>query len=91
MKVTVCTTVDVEAEVDVTLNDCINEWFSTLDMEFETVDGPEPRKALPIVDGATKVLAAVPDSVIMAANADARTEVVYRLERLLERWRMGLK
>lgn len=81
MKVRVCEDVTVDTEVDVDLHDVITEYWLRIESADEL-----PRGALSVVDGATRILAAVPDSIIARASPMAVTEAINRLTIELTRW-----
>ena len=82
MKVSICEDVTVETEVDVSVDDLLSECWKQIE---EAKEG-ERRTILSVVDSATKILAAVPDSVLQLSPPEARTAVVLRLRKEIERW-----
>jgi hypothetical protein len=74
MKVQVCKSVDVEAYVDVEIEDVLNEGFARFNEEGLTLKG-----VLPIIDSATRLLAKVTDGMIAGFSEQARGEILKRL------------
>ena len=81
MKVNAWKNVDIECEVDVTLDDCINEMLDIANSE----DGP--RRKLSAIDGATKVLEKItPDMVaeLLSKNPAAVVLIRGRLQKWID-------
>jgi len=79
MKVNAYKTVDVECEVDVSLEDCVNEMLG-----FAEKEGPHWRK-LQAVDGATKILEMVtPEMVAEKLGPSAYDFIRKRLSKWIE-------
>lgn len=89
MKVQLCETVsvDVETEVDVSVNDILMEFsrqLETCTMNDELP--PYKRLALPLIDFATKMMAEIPDEAITGYKESQRDEVYSRLNAEMIRW-----
>jgi len=86
MKVRMCETVDVEAEVEVSPNAILDEF--RLRIEDAMADSSCPVKSvfLPLVDFATKLLSRIPAEAIGKCKDSQRAEVVSRLRAEAERW-----
>lgn len=86
MRVTMCETVDVETEVDVSINDVLAEFGDRIEQADQAGDLPYRSVYLPLVDFATKLLARIPQKGIGACKDSQRAEVVKRLTAEAERW-----
>lgn len=84
MKVRMCETVDVEAEVEVSPEAILQEFAA----RFEDAGDDYPVKSayLPLVDFATKLLERIPSKAIGKCKDSQRAEVVARLQAEAERW-----
>lgn len=56
MKCSIVKNLDIEAEVDVDLDDVINEFFSRVNEENQ-----HPRLTIAVIDSCTRILGRVPD------------------------------
>ncbi len=80
MKVNVYKTVDVECECDVSLDDCINEFFDIAEKDKEM-----PRRLLLAVDAATKILDRItPEMVKLSELTAAQAVIKIRLEKWIK-------
>lgn len=86
MRVTMCQNVDVEAEVDVSIDDVLAEFSQRFDDAEKSGDCPHRSVYLPLVDVATRLMACVPSKAITACLDSQRAEVVERLQAEIERW-----
>jgi hypothetical protein len=77
-------TVDVEAEVDVTVTEVLIEFGKML--EEVGSDLPVRRTFLPLVDFAMRLLAQIPIAAIAQCKGSQRAEIVHRLQAEAERW-----
>jgi len=86
MKVRMCETVDVEAEVEISPEAILNEF--SLRFEDAMADSSLPVKSafLPLVDFATKLLARIPAKAIGKCKDSQREEIVKRLRAEADRW-----
>lgn len=84
MKVRMCETVDVEAEVEISPEAILNEFAA----RFEDAGNDLPVRSayLPLVDFATKLLARIPAKAIGKCQESQRAEVVKRLQAEADRW-----
>jgi|GEM_PF-6226250 len=82
MRCTIVKSIDVEAEVDVDIDDLFGELFDRIDSSL-----PESvRQLLPSLDVATKLLARVTDEHIAAMPPKARVELLKRLTEQAKRY-----
>lgn len=77
MKVNAWKNVDIECEVDVSLDDCINELLGIADEEGM------PLRKLQAIDGATKIMDKITPEMVASRLTDAGRELI-RLR--LQRW-----
>jgi hypothetical protein len=88
MRVQMCETVsvDVEATVDVDVNEVLMEFSRRFEEAELNRDLPMKYAYLPMLDFATKLLARIPTSAIGHCSDAARAEMVKRLTDEAERW-----
>lgn len=86
MRVTMIQNVDVEAEVDVSIDDVLEEFGRRFQDAEDAGECPHRSVYLPLVDLATRLLARVPSKAIVACQDSQRAEVVKRLTAEAERW-----
>ena len=86
MKVRMCETVDVEAEVEVSPEAILNEFAARIEDATGESKPPINSVFLPLVDFATKLLARIPAEAIGKCKDSQRAEVVSRLQAEAERW-----
>ena len=86
MKVTMCQNVDIEAEVEVSVNDVLAEFGKRFEEAQQIGDLPVRSAYLPLVDFATRLMAQIPQQAISRCLDSQRAEVVQRLKAESERW-----
>jgi len=86
MRVTMFQNVDVEAEVDVSIDDVLAEFSRRFEEAEQSGECPHRSVYLPLIDLATRLMARVPPKAITACQDSQRAEVVTRLQAEIERW-----
>ena len=89
MKVQLCETVsvDVETEVDVSINDILMEFSRRLETcKLNNELPPYKSLMLPLIDFATQMMAEIPVAAIEQCKESQRVEVRRRLAAELNRW-----
>lgn len=86
MKVRMCETLDVEAEVEVSPNAILDEFRLRIEDAMADSSCPVTSVFLPLVDYATKLLSRIPPEAIRKCKDSQRAEVVARLQAEADRW-----
>ncbi len=86
MKVRMCETVDVEAEVEVSPNAILDEFRLRIEDAMADSSCPVNSVFLPLVDFATKLLSRISPEAIGKCKDSQREEVVKRLRDEADRW-----
>ena len=86
MKVRICETVDVEAEVEISPEAVLNEFSLRFEDAITESNCPVKSAFLPLVDFATRLLKRIPPEAIGKCKDSQRAEVASRLQAEAERW-----